>query len=66
MTEKIISNINMNKFSLKSAINDLTKARIKQLKEMRIQPSKSQIKKIRESIAQNLKSARQEFKKINQ
>ena len=63
MTEKIISNINMNKFSLKSAINDFTKARIKQLKEMRIQPSKSQIKKIRESIAQNLKSARQEFKK---
>ena len=53
----------MNKFSLKSAINDFTKARIKQLKEMRIQPSKSQIKKIRESIAQNLKSARQEFKK---
>ena len=63
MTEKIISNINMNKFSLKSAINDFTKARIKELKEMRIQPSKSQIKKIRESIAQNLKSARQEFKK---
>ena len=63
MTKKIISNINMNKFSLKSAINDFTKARIKQLKEMRIQPSKSQIKKIRESIAQNLKSARQEFKK---
>ena len=63
MTEKIISNINMNKFSLKSAINDFTKARIKQLKEMRIQPSKSQIKKIRESIAKNLKSARQEFKK---
>ena len=63
MTEKIISNINMNKFSLKSAINDFTKARIKKLKEMRIQPSKSQIKKIRESIAQNLKSARQEFKK---
>ena len=53
----------MNKFSLKSTINDFTKARIKQLKEMRIQPSKSQIKKIRESIAQNLKSARQEFKK---
>ena len=63
MTEKIISNINMNKFSLKSAINDFTKARIKELKEMRIQLSKSQIKKIRESIAQNLKSARQEFKK---
>ena len=63
MTEKIISNINMNKFSLKSAINDFTKARIKELKEMRIQPSKSQIKKIHESIAQNLKSARQEFKK---
>ena len=63
MTKKIISNINMNKFSLKSVINDFTKARIKELKEMRIQPSKSQIKKIRESIAQNLKSARQEFKK---
>ena len=62
MTEKIISNINMNKFSLKSAINDFTKARIKQLKEMRIQPTKSQIKKIRESITQNLKSYRQEFK----
>ena len=61
--EKIISNINMNKFSLKSTINDFTKARIKQLKEMGIQPTKSQIKKIRESIAQNLKSARQEFKK---
>ena len=61
--EKISSNINMNKFSLKSTINDFTKARIKQLKEMGIQPTKSQIKKIRESIAQNLKSARQELKK---
>ena len=63
MTEKIISNINMNKFSLKSTINDFTKARIKQLKEMGIQPTKSQIKKIRESITQTIKSYRQEFKK---
>ena len=61
--EKIISNINMNKFSLKSTINDFTKARIKQLKEMGIQPTKSQIKKIRESITQTIKSYRQEFKK---
>ena len=53
----------MNKFSLKSAINDFTKARIKQLKEMGIQPTKSQIKKIRESITQTIKSYRQEFKK---
>ena len=63
MTEKIISYINMNKFSLKSTINDFTKARIKQLKEMGIQPTKSQIKKIRESITQTIKSYRQEFKK---
>ena len=63
MTKKIISNINMNKFSLKSTINDFTKARIKQLKEMGIQPTKSQIKKIRESITQTIKSYRQEFKK---
>ena len=61
--EKIISNINMNKFSLKSTINDFTKARIKHLKEMGIQPTKSQIKKIRESITQTIKSYRQEFKK---
>ena len=61
--EKIISNINMNKFSLKSTINDFTKARIKQLNEMGIQPTKSQIKKIRESITQTIKSYRQEFKK---
>ena len=61
--EKIISNINMNKFSLKSTINDFTTARIKQLKEMGIQPTKSQIKKIRESITQTIKSYRQEFKK---
>ena len=61
--EKIISNINMNKFSLKSTINDFTKARIKQLKEMGIQPTKSQIKKIRESITLTIKSYRQEFKK---
>ena len=61
--EKIISNINMNKFSLKSTINDFTKAGIKQLKEMGIQPTKSQIKKIRESITQTIKSYRQEFKK---
>ena len=61
--EKIISNINMNKFSLKSTINDFTKVRIKQLKEMGIQPTKSQIKKIRESITQTIKSYRQEFKK---
>ena len=61
--EKNISNINMNKFSLKSTINDFTKARIKQLKEMGIQPTKSQIKKIRESITQTIKSYRQEFKK---
>ena len=61
--EKIISNINMNKFSLKSTINDFTKARIKQLKEMGIQPTKSQIKKIHESITQTIKSYRQEFKK---
>ena len=61
--EKIISNINMNKFSLKSTINDFTKARIKQLKEMGIQPTKSQIKKIRESITQTIKSYRQEFNK---
>ena len=61
--EKIISNINMNKFSLKFTINDFTKARIKQLKEMGIQPTKSQIKKIRESITQTIKSYRQEFKK---
>ena len=61
--EKIISNINMNKFSLKSTINDFTKAHIKQLKEMGIQPTKSQIKKIRESITQTIKSYRQEFKK---
>ena len=53
----------MNKFSLKSTINDFTKARIKQLKEMGIQPTKSQIKKIRESITQTIKSYRQEFKK---
>ena len=53
----------MNKFSLKSAINDFTKARIKQLNEMGIQPTKSQIKKIRESITQTIKSYRQEFKK---
>ena len=53
----------MNKFSLKSTINDFTKARIKQLKEMGIQPTKSQIKKIRESITQTIKSHRQEFKK---
>ena len=63
MTKKIISNINMNKFSLKSTINDFTKAHIKQLKEMGIQPTKSQIKKIRESITQTIKSYRQEFKK---
>ena len=53
----------MNKFSLKSTINDFTKARIKQLKEMGIQPTKSQIKKIHESITQTIKSYRQEFKK---
>ena len=53
----------MNKFSLKSTINDFTKARIKQLKEMGIQPTKSQIKKIRESITKDLKYKRQQFKK---
>ena len=53
----------MNKFSLKSAINDFTKARIKQLKEMNIKLSKSQIEKIRESITQNLKSYIKDFKK---
>ena len=61
--EKIISNINMNKFSLKSTINDFTKARIKQLKEMGIKPTESQIKKIRESITKDLKYKRQQFKK---
>ena len=63
MTEKIISYINMNKFSLKSTINDFTKARIKQLKEMGIKPTESQIKKIRESITKDLKYKRQQFKK---
>ena len=53
----------MNKFSLKSAINNFTKARIKQLKEMNIKLSKSQIEKIRESITQNLKSYTKDFKK---
>ena len=53
----------MNKFSLKSAINNFTKARIKQLKEMNIKLSKSQIEKIRESITQNLKTYIKDFKK---
>ena len=53
----------MNKFSLKSAINNFTKARIKQLKEMNIKLSKSQIEKIRESITKDLKYKRQQFKK---
>ena len=53
----------MNKFSLKSAINDFTKSRIKQLKKMGIKPTESQIKKIRESITEDLKYKRQQFKK---
>ena len=53
----------MNKFSLKSAINDFTKSRIKQLKKMGIKPTESQIEKIRESITKDLKYKRQQFKK---